>query len=63
MDTELISTFNSALADDREFWAGESITYGCLDPSEGVDASDSPTVTFQCKSTSAVANGTYQVEK
>ena len=45
---------------DREFWSGESITYGCIDPAEGVDASDSPTVTFECKSLSATANGTYQ---
>merc|ERR1719322_750511 len=45
---------------DREFWSGESITYGCIDPAEGVDASDSPTVTFECKSLSATANATYQ---
>ena len=55
-----ISFRNFLICNHREFWSGESITYGCIDPAEGVDASDSPTVTFECKSLSATANGTYQ---
>ena len=43
-----------------EFWSGESITYGCIDSTEGVDASDSPTVTFECRAETATSNGTYQ---
>ena len=34
---------------DREFWAGESITFGCVDSTEGIDAGDSTTITFPCR--------------
>ena len=36
-------------AGDRELWAGESITYGCIDGTEGIDGGDSTTVSFPCR--------------
>ena len=36
-------------AKDREYWAGESITFSCIDTTEGIDASGSTTVSFPCR--------------
>ena len=45
----------------RELWAGESITYGCIDPAEGIDGGDSTTVSFPCRTLTVPANGSYAV--
>ena len=48
-------------AADRELWAGESITYGCIDGTVGIDGGDSTTVLFPCRTVTVAANGTYAV--
>ena len=46
-------------AGDREFWEGESLTYGCIDGTEGINAGDSTTVSFLCRRISINEYGTY----